>query len=208
LKANNGIYLIDDFGRQKASPSEILNRWIIPMERKVDYLSFPSGGKVTVPFETFLVFSTNLTPAAIGDEALLRRIKYKMLMRSPSEEEFRTIFVKVCESHSLRTSLRLIDAFIGKHYRRTGRPFRRCHPRDIISQALDFIAFQRLAYDLTEECLDWAVASCFLSEEELTEPAFRATADLYNLNSALRPEEKSGEAVLHHALPTDEKASI
>jgi hypothetical protein len=209
LKANNGIYLIDDFGRQKASPSEVLNRWIIPMERKVDYLSFPSGGKMTVPFETFLVFSTNLTPAAIGDEALLRRIKYKMLMRSPSEDEFRTIFVKVCESHNLQTQVTLIDAFIRKHYRRTGRPFRRCHPRDIVSQALDFIAFQRLDYALTEECLDWAVASCFLSEEELTEPTFRATADLYNIDAALRrPEETPGEAVWHHALPEVEETAI
>ncbi len=98
LKANNGVYLIDDFGRQKASPAEVLNRWIVPMERRVDYLSFLTGGKMTVPFEAFLVFSTNLNPAELGDEAFLRRIQYKMLLRGPSESEFREIFERFCES--------------------------------------------------------------------------------------------------------------
>ena len=92
LKANNGIYLIDDFGRQRATPAEVLNRWIVPMERRVDYLSFLTGGKMTVPFETFLVFSTNLNPADLGDEAFLRRIQYKMLLRGPAENEFIKIF--------------------------------------------------------------------------------------------------------------------
>jgi predicted ATPase with chaperone activity len=92
LKANNGIYLIDDFGRQKASPAEILNRWIVPMERHVDYLSFQAGGKMTVPFEAFLIFSTNLRPDSLGDEAFLRRIQYKMFLRSPRAPEFAQIF--------------------------------------------------------------------------------------------------------------------
>ncbi len=92
LKANNGIYLIDDFGRQLCSPAEVLNRWIVPMERRVDYLRFQSGGKMTVPFEAFLVFSTNLKPEQLGDEAFLRRIQYKMLLRSPEEHEFGDIF--------------------------------------------------------------------------------------------------------------------
>ena len=92
LKANNGIYLIDDFGRQHCTPAEVLNRWIVPMERRVDYLKFISGGKMTVPFEAFLIFSTNLNPEQLGDEAFLRRIQYKMLLRSPDENEFSTIF--------------------------------------------------------------------------------------------------------------------
>src|SRR5437588_10196449 len=86
LKANNGIYLIDDFGRQRATPAEVLNRWIVPMERKTDFLSFRSGGKMAVPFDAFLVFSTNLNPERLGDEAFLRRIQYKMLLRGPEEE--------------------------------------------------------------------------------------------------------------------------
>ena len=86
LKANNGIYLIDDFGRQRATPAEVLNRWIVPMERRLDYLSFLTGGKMTAPFDAFLVFSTNLNPADLGDEAFLRRIQYKMLLKSPGRK--------------------------------------------------------------------------------------------------------------------------
>ena len=107
LKANNGIYLIDDFGRQKASPAEILNRWIVPMERHVDYLSFQAGGKMTVPFEAFLIFSTNLRPDQLGDEAFLRRIQYKMFLRSPGRNEFVEIFERFAES-------RLLDSRAGR----------------------------------------------------------------------------------------------
>src|SRR4029077_17294454 len=92
LKANNGIYLIDDFGRQKASPAEVLNRWIVPMDRRVDYLTFQQGGKVQVPFETFLIFSTNLQPEQLGDEAFLRRLQYKMFLKSPDRQEYEQIF--------------------------------------------------------------------------------------------------------------------
>ena len=92
IKANNGIYLIDDFGRQRASPAEVLNRWIVPMDRRVDYLSFQTGGKVEVPFDAFVIFSTNLQPEQLGDEAFLRRIQYKLLLRSPRAQEFAEIF--------------------------------------------------------------------------------------------------------------------
>lgn len=169
LKANNGIYLIDDFGRQKATTAEILNRWIIPMERRIDYLSFSNGGKMTVPFETFLIFSTNLSPDKLGDEAFLRRIQYKILVTSPDNDEFCTIFRKVCESHRLTAAEPVLDAFIAKHYRSTGKQFRRCHPRDLISQAVDYINFKRLPHELTEDVLDRAFASCFLSTADLSE---------------------------------------
>jgi predicted ATPase with chaperone activity len=169
LKANNGIYLIDDFGRQKATAAEILNRWIVPMERRIDYLSFENGGKMTVPFETFLVFSTNLTPDTLGDEAFLRRIQYKMLLRSPDEKEFRTIFCAFAQTQGLSVSPGLLDRFIAQHYRRTGKQFRRCHPRDVISQAIDYIHFKRLPYELTDELLDLAFASCFTLLGELSE---------------------------------------
>ena len=103
LKANNGIYLIDDFGRQKATPTEVLNRWIVPMERRIDYLSLRTGGKITVPFEAFLIFSTNLKPDGLGDEAFLRRIQYKMLVRNPSPEEFEQIFMATASRGSFPT---------------------------------------------------------------------------------------------------------
>jgi hypothetical protein len=169
LKANNGIYLIDDFGRQRASPADILNRWIIPMERHVDYLTFAYGGKMTTPFETFLIFSTNLTPDRLGDEAFLRRIQYKMLLQSPSQAEFKAIFLQQCVKQEISFDERLVDKFISKYYTRAGRPFRRCQPRDLLSLVSDYIAFRRLPLELTEELLDYAVECCFMRREELVE---------------------------------------
>ena len=161
LKANNGIYLIDDFGRQKASPAEILNRWIVPMERHVDYLSFQAGGKMTVPFEAFLIFSTNLRPAQLGDEAFLRRIQYKMFLRSPGRSEFVEIFERFAESRLLSHEPGVIDAFVEKHYVQGGKRYRRCHPRDVISHAIDLINFEARPKILTEDVLDRAFDSCF-----------------------------------------------
>jgi len=166
LKANNGIYLIDDFGRQQCTPAEVLNRWIVPMERRVDYLKFHSGSKMTVPFEAFLIFSTNLKPEQLGDEAFLRRIQYKMLLRSPDEKEFTTIFQRFCETHKLPSDNELISRFIGKHYSTSRKPFRRCHPRDVLSHAIDLINFEKLPLKLTDDLLDRAFESCFLEETE------------------------------------------
>src|SRR5581483_11528507 len=154
LKANNGIYLIDDFGRQRATPAEVLNRWIVPMERRLDFLSFLTGGKMSVPFETFLVFSTNLNPADLGDEAFLRRIQYKMLLRGPRENEFRRIFQDFCASRNLPLDAGLLDRFLEKRYRTTGKVFRRCHPRDVLSHALNLMHFEKLPLELTDEILD------------------------------------------------------
>jgi DNA-binding MarR family transcriptional regulator len=164
LKANNGIYLIDDFGRQQCTPAEVLNRWIVPMERRVDYLKFHNGGKITVPFEAFLIFSTNQNPEQLGDEAFLRRIQYKMLLRSPDENEFTTIFQRFCESKRLAHQDGLIARFIDKHYRKARRPFRRCHPRDVLSHAIDLIHFEKLPFELTDDLVDRAFESCFLEE--------------------------------------------
>jgi predicted ATPase with chaperone activity len=166
LKANNGIYLIDDFGRQQCTPADVLNRWIVPMERRVDYLKFHSGSKMTVPFEAFLIFSTNLKPEQLGDEAFLRRIQYKMLLRSPDEEEFAAIFRRFCESHDLDSDNEMISRFIAKHYTSTTKPFRRCHPRDVLSHAIDLINFEKLPFQLTDDVLDRAFESCFLEETE------------------------------------------
>jgi predicted ATPase with chaperone activity len=165
VKANNGIYLIDDFGRQQCTPAEILNRWIVPMERRIDYLKFRTGAKMTVPFEAFLIFSSNLKPEQLGDEAFLRRIRYKMLLRSPEAQEFTDIFRNYCESRGLPYENGLIERFIDKHYAKTGKPFRRCHPRDVLNHAIDMIQFERLPHKLTDELVDHAFESCFLQED-------------------------------------------
>lgn len=167
VKANNGIYLIDDFGRQKATPAEILNRWIVPMERHVDYLSFQAGGKMTVPFEAFLIFSTNLNPNQLGDEAFLRRIQYKMFLRSPNTDEFLEIFRRFAASRELECPEGLAERFIEKHYGNGNRTkMRRCHPRDVISHAIDIINFESLPRELTEDVLDRAFESCFVENIE------------------------------------------
>jgi len=169
LKANNGIYLIDDFGRQKASPAEILNRWIVPMERHIDYLSFQAGGKMTVPFEAFLIFSTNLRPDQLGDEAFLRRIQYKMFLRSPKQPEFTLIFERYAAAQKLECPEGLVEQFIQKHYIDTRGKFRRCHPRDVISHAIDVINFESLPMRLTEQVLDQAFHSCFVESMEVND---------------------------------------
>ena len=167
LKANNGIYLIDDFGRQKASPAEILNRWIVPMERHIDYLSFQSGGKMTVPFEAFLIFSTNLRPDNLGDEAFLRRIQYKMFLRSPKAPEFIQIFERFSEARQLDLPPGVAEQFVEKHYIRGDKRFRRCHPRDVITHAIDIINFERRPMALTEDVLDRAFHSCFVEQMDV-----------------------------------------
>ena len=166
LKANNGIYLVDDFGRQRATPAEVLNRWIVPMERRVDYLSFLTGGKMTAPFETFLVFSTNLNPADLGDEAFLRRIQYKMLLRGPSEDEFIQIFERFCAQRKVPCPAGLPQRFIEKFYRSSGKLFRRCHPRDVLTHALNLIHFEKLPLELNDAILARAFESCFVEEQE------------------------------------------
>jgi hypothetical protein len=162
LKANNGIYLIDDFGRQRCTPAEVLNRWIVPMERRIDYLTLRTGGKITVPFEAFLVFSTNLRPDQVGDEAFLRRIGYKMHLKNPSYGEFLEIFQRFCESRNLACPKGLPEWFLDIYYKQTGKRMRRCHPRDVVSHALDLIHFQKLPNRLTPELLDRAFRSCFV----------------------------------------------
>lgn len=176
LKANNGIYLIDDFGRQRATPAEVLNRWIVPMERRVDYLSFLTGGKMTAPFETFLVFSTNLNPADLGDEAFLRRIQYKMLLRGPAENEFIRIFENFCAMRKLPYSRDMITRFIEKRYRKTGRVMRRCHPRDVLTHVLNLLHFEKLPYALTDEILDRAYESCYVQESQDEAPQMETAA--------------------------------
>ena len=169
LKANNGIYLIDDFGRQKASPAEVLNRWIVPMEKHVDYLSFQAGGKMTVPFEAFLIFSTNLRPDQLGDEAFLRRIQYKMFLRSPRAPEFIQIFERYCLDKGIMCPPGLAASFVQKHYIQGDKRFRRCHPRDVISHAVDILHFERKPMALTEDVLDRAFNSCFVENVDVNE---------------------------------------
>jgi hypothetical protein len=161
MKANNGIYLIDDFGRQRVTPRELLNRWILPMESRIDHLQLASGGKLTVPFEAFLVFSTNLAPADVGDESFLRRIQYKLALQDPGPTEFRELFRLYSSKLGLDCPSALLEKFLHERYELQQRPLRRCHPRDILLHATDLIEFLNLPRVLTEELLNRAFTSCF-----------------------------------------------
>jgi len=134
----------------------------VPMDRRVDFLTFQEGGKVEVPFETFLIFSTNLQPEQLGDEAFLRRLQYKMNLRSPNRQEFTEIFASFAASQGFNCSEELVGRFIDKYYSTTGKRFRRCQPRDVISHAVDLINFEQLPFELTDSLLDRAFESCFV----------------------------------------------
>jgi len=166
MKANNGIYLIDDFGRQKVTPAEVLNRWIVPMEWRIDFLTFKNGTKMNVPFETFLIFSSNLRPENLGDEAFLRRIQYKMLLKNPDEQEYKQIFRRFCFKNELPFTEDLLDHFIENYYRRSGKKRRRCHPRDILTHAMDLLRFERREWALTPDVLRHAFHSCFATHDD------------------------------------------
>ncbi len=167
LKANNGIYLIDDFGRQQISPAALLNRWIYPLDRARDYLQFNTGSKIEVPFECFLVFSSNLNPHDLGDEAFLRRLEYKMYMGNPSEDEFAAIFHSYCRRLKIECPVGLLTEIVQKHYRQVSRNFRRCHPRDVLNVAVDLIRFEKLPYVLNRDLLDRAFEVKFVPMEQL-----------------------------------------
>ena len=126
LKANGGMLLIDDFGRQQMEPQELLNRWIVPLEERLDFLTFHTGKKFAIPFETLIVFSTNLDPESLVDEAFLRRIRHKMGIDNPSEEQYYQIFRAVCQARSIKFEKDAFLHLLREHYKRPNRPLKAC----------------------------------------------------------------------------------
>jgi predicted ATPase with chaperone activity len=163
--ANGGILVIDDFGRQKMRPDELLNRWIVPMEDSIDHYSLLSGETIEVPFELLIVFSTNLRPEKLGDEAFWRRIRHKVEVGDPDDRIFLDILKGICEQHSIKYSDEGARYLIETHYQSRGRPFRAVHPRDIIGLLMDMGGFEGVQPELTPEWLDAACASYFMEED-------------------------------------------
>ena len=161
FKANCGALVIDDFGRQRMSTSELLNRWIVPLEKGTDYLSLPSGRQIQVPFDEVLIFSTNLDPAKLVDEAFLRRIPYKIEVTDPQPREFRELFRQWCGRLSLEYSEDAFEHLLTKTYAETGRPLRYCQPRDLLLQVKNYCEFHDLPLVLTTKALDVAVKNYF-----------------------------------------------
>ena len=161
LKSNCGCLLIDDFGRQRISPTDLLNRWIIPLENRHDYLTLPTGKKIQVPFEQLIIFSTNLQPTDLADEAFLRRIPYKIEVGDPTREEFYALCKYICKSLHCEFRQDAVDHLIEKHYTRVGRPLRRCQPRDLMLQIRNYCVYNGLPVEMRPEYFDRVVPSYF-----------------------------------------------
>lgn len=163
LKANNGLLLIDDLGRQKITPIEIFNRWIIPLEERRDFLSLPNGVHFEIPFELILLFSTNMDPASLVDEAFLRRLGYKIEFKPLELDNYKTLWFDVCQANGLACSSEVFDHLINKHHNPTQKPFLPCIPRDLLSIISDQIKFKQLAYQVDEVLIDTAWNHYFVS---------------------------------------------
>jgi predicted ATPase with chaperone activity len=162
LKSNLGSFLIDDFGRQRMQPVELLNRWIVPLEKRYDFLSLANGKKVRVPFDQLIIFSTNLEPKQLVDEAFLRRIPYKIQAADPSEEHFRQMIEIFAPKLGFKTiDQEAVDHMIDYHYKRIGRPFRCCQPRDLLLQVRNYCIYNDLPIELTPQYIDFAAMSYF-----------------------------------------------
>jgi predicted ATPase with chaperone activity len=162
LKSNLGTFLIDDFGRQRMPPVELLNRWIVPLEKRYDFLSLADGKKFKVPFDQLIIFSTNLEPHQLVDEAFLRRIPYKIQAADPTEEMYReliAIFAPKLGFESIDRST--VDYLINEYYYKVGRPFRCCHPRDLLLQVRSYCLYNELPMEFKPRYVDVAVANYF-----------------------------------------------
>lgn len=137
MKANNGLFIVDDFGRQQVDPQHLLNRWIVPLERRTDFLSLQNGMKFEIPFDQLIIFSTNIEPRKLVDEAFLRRIRYKILIDHPSEREYEEVFRRVCASNAIEFDEVVFGYLMENFYRRLGVKLNACHPRDLIEHIID-----------------------------------------------------------------------
>jgi len=162
LKSNLGTFLIDDFGRQRMQPIELLNRWIVPLEKRYDFLSLANGKKIRVPFDQLIIFSTNLEPRQLVDEAFLRRIPYKIHATDPTETMFRKMIAMFASKLGFNeVDQAAVDYLLLHHYEQSGRPFRCCHPRDLLLQVRNYCVYNDLPLELKPEYFDVAVKNYF-----------------------------------------------
>ena len=165
VKSNCGCLVVDDFGRQQITTTELLNRWIVPMESGHDFLNLPSGRQVSLPFDQLLIFSTNLDPATLCDEAFLRRIPYKIEVFNPSEEQYRHLFAKLLHEMKFKIEKGVVDHLIEYHYKRVNRPMRFCHVGDLLAQAKEFCDFHRRPLVFDRDIVELAVLNYFSGME-------------------------------------------
>ncbi len=162
MKANNGLFIVDDFGRQQIEPQQLLNRWIVPLDRGVDFMSLHTGMKFSIPFDMVIMFSTNMEPEKLVDEAFLRRIQYKIHIDHPTEEEYRAIFKKVSLSNGIPFNDDSFDYLVANYYRRLGVHFNACHPRDLLDHIVVRARYDHRKPEMTKDNLDAAWACYYV----------------------------------------------
>ncbi len=185
LKANGGVYVIDDLGRQLVSPRDLMNRWIVPLDRRRDYLTLHNGFKFSVPFEMTVVFSTNLRPSELADEAFLRRFGYKIHVGPVDEASYRALFERVCQELGVRFDSAAFEWLLRERHHRNGRPLLACYPRDLAGRVRDLAVYEHAAPVLTVDSLARAWSVYFMDEidhdvpvlGEVTSPATDAPMD-------------------------------
>jgi hypothetical protein len=167
LKANGGVFVVDDFGRQRMPPRDLLNRWIVPLESRRDYLTLHTGRKFEVPFDVLIIFATNLDPNSLADEAFLRRIPYKIAAQDPTQDEFRRIFELNCRRYRVPFDPAIVDYLFTEYYAPRGLPLRACHPRDLIEQVVNLCRYHGQEPLLTREYVDTACRTYFVQDEDV-----------------------------------------
>jgi DNA polymerase III delta prime subunit len=162
MKAANGVFILDDFGRQQIAPRVLLNRWIVPLERGTDFLELHTGKKFEVPFDQITIFCTNLKPSELVDEAFLRRIRHKILVGYQTEDEFLETLHQVCKLQGLACESSMAEYLLNTYYRSRKRPLVGSHPRDIVDQIMDRARFKKIKPEMNQEAIDAAAANYFV----------------------------------------------
>ncbi|MFA5110661.1 MAG: hypothetical protein WC443_04570 [Desulfobaccales bacterium] len=169
MRANNGVFIIDDFGRQKITPRQLLNRWIYPLESRQDFCCLHTGQQFGVPFDQLIIFSTNLNPYSLADEAFLRRIRHKIFMGYVSPEQYLEIFRRVCAEYQIAFDPEVIRDMMARYYVISSRPFCACHPRDLVENLVDRARFLEQTPQLTSQELDYVCQTYFVKPMGLTD---------------------------------------
>jgi SpoVK/Ycf46/Vps4 family AAA+-type ATPase len=162
VRANGGIFLIDDFGRQQVRPRDLLNRWIVPLENRIDYLSLHTGRKIEIPFDVLVIFSTNLPPKDLVDEAFLRRLRHKIEITDPSFDDFREIFKRVTSDKGVPYNEQGLAYLLQEWYIKKNRKVRANHARDLCDQLIDIAHYLSVDPAMTPEMIDRAAESYFV----------------------------------------------
>lgn len=173
MKATGGTFLIDDFGRQLVRPVDLLNRWIVPLERRIDYLTLMTGKKLEIPFDQLLIFSTNLNPADLTDEAFQRRVRFRIPVDDPTMDQFAEVFQAVCKAKRVPFDFETFEWLVETWWRPYERPFRMVQPRDLVNQLIAIAKYLGEPPAMVPELLNRACRSYFVVDTAHAQTAAR-----------------------------------